>query len=310
MFKETVRFQTDIAPFNTDSKRTWLLTAAEALLYGFYVILFGFYVRILRKSGGLRNHPFLHSATTILFFLSTAHLALLFPVAVLQNKFGNGWPFVISEARFGEHPGDPGFVFVPQEPLVRAAFGIHVTSNVMADSIFVFRCYAIWGFRLKIIAIPALCTLCVAVLGYWQVIQPDEILAGHDQTGAIAVTLFTIPILISFATTMLLMVLSAGRIWWLGCRARKILGLKTGRYYTVCAMILESGAIYAVGAVLLAILSVIYCFDDIVMCAPITAQLAGVAPTIIAVRVGLKKSVESVDSFAIAVQRPRYNSLP
>ncbi|KAJ7613400.1 hypothetical protein FB45DRAFT_1111863 [Roridomyces roridus] len=316
MFTETVRFETDIGAFNTDSERTWLLTAAEVFLYGFYVILFGFYMRILRTSRGFRSHPFLHSATTILFLLSTAHLALLLPVAVLQNKFGNGWFWTIiySIDTFIRDRSLP-----PQEPLVRAAFGLYVTSSVVADSIFVFRCYAIWGFRLMIVAVPALCTLGVAVFGYWQVIQPDRIAAFHrvgphpDFLGStdhnaeqdMMITSFTIPILISLVTNLMLMILSAGRIWWLGCRARKMMGYKTGRYYTVCALILESGAFYVVGAVLLAILSIFYYADDLVMCAPITAQLAGIAPTIIAVRVGLNKSIESVDSFAIAVQRPR-----
>ncbi|KAJ7614438.1 hypothetical protein FB45DRAFT_254321 [Roridomyces roridus] len=286
-------------------KRTWLITAAEVVLYGVYAVLFVFYMKILRKSKGFRNNRFLHCATIVLFFLSTIHLFLLLLIAVWETKFGSGWILTIlnTETGFLRLPAPP------QEPLVRAAFGIYVTSNVIADSIFVFRCYAIWGFRLLIVAVPALCTLCVAALGYWQVIQPDKIVIFAGQTTQeqtpIVVSLFTIPILISLATTMTLMILSAGRIWWLGCRARKMMGYKTGRYYTVCAMILESGAVYVVGAVLLAILSIFYYADDLVMCAPITAQLAGIAPTIIAVRVGLNKSVESVDSFAIVVQRPR-----
>ncbi|KAJ7613399.1 hypothetical protein FB45DRAFT_938273 [Roridomyces roridus] len=276
-------------------------------------------MKILRKSKGFRNNRFLHCATIVLFFLSTIHLFLLLPIAVWETKFGSGWILTILDTE----DGSPLFPAPPQEPLVRAAFGIYVTSNIIADSIFVglhighmwiltiyyqvFRCYAIWGFRLLIVAVPALCTLCVAALGYWQVIQPDKIVVidGRTAQAPIVVSLFTIPILISLATTMTLMILSAGRIWWLGCRARKLMGYKTGRYYTVCAMILESGALYVAGALLLAILSMVYYYDDLVMSAPITAQLAGIAPTIIAVRVGLNKSVESVDSFAIAVQRPR-----
>ncbi|KAJ7614473.1 hypothetical protein FB45DRAFT_937014 [Roridomyces roridus] len=299
----------------TSSKRLWLTAAAEIFTYGVYAVLFIFYMKILRKSGGFRNHRFLHCATIGLFLLSTVHLALLLPITVLETKIGNGWPFTMILSSFSESE-DPFIRGIPpQEPWVRAAFGIYVTSNVIADSVFVFRCYAIWGFHLIIVAFPILCTLGVAVLGYWQVIQPDKIIAiAHTGTNIInpshegpvmldvIITFGTMPILISLGTTIILVVLSAGRIWWLGCRAHKILGFKTGRYYTVCAMILESGALYVVGAILLAILSIVYANDDLVRCAPITPQLAGIAPTIIAVRVGLKKSVESVDSFAMAMQ--------
>ncbi|KAJ7614420.1 hypothetical protein FB45DRAFT_1035901 [Roridomyces roridus] len=71
-------------------------------------------------------------------------------------------------------------------------------------------------------------------------------------------------------------------------------------------MILESGALYGIGAGLMAGLMVTGQFNDyVVTSAAITGQLAGIAPTIIAVRVGLSRSAESVDSFIIAVKRPR-----
>ncbi|KAJ7614422.1 hypothetical protein FB45DRAFT_1064689 [Roridomyces roridus] len=282
---------------STNSKRIWLITAAEVLLYGVYATLFVFYVKILRKSGAFRNHRFLHSATIFLFVLSTIHLFILLSIAIWETRVGNGWIMTILITDYGYPP----LPTPPQEPLVRAAFGIYVTSNIIADSIFV--------------CITQNCTSILRCSGatpfgdfassLWPFLR--SVLSENLREPS-AITLFGIPILISLGATIMLMILSAGRIWWLGCRARKIMGYKTRRYYTICAMILESGALYAVGAVLLAILSVKYWFDDLVMCAPITAQLAasrGIAPTIIAVRVGLNKTVESVDSFAIAVQRPR-----
>ncbi|KAJ7613378.1 hypothetical protein FB45DRAFT_1036318 [Roridomyces roridus] len=221
----------------TTAKRQSGCKGGGVFLYGIYVVLFGFYLKILRKPGEFRKNRSLHSATIALFLLSTIHLALLLAMTVQEARQLLGLTYDVHGAGVTS----------------TATFGIYVTSNVIADSIFVFRCYAIWSFRRRIVAVPALCTLLVAGFGYWQVAQPDDIASA--QTG---ITSFNIPILISLAaaTTILLMILSAGRIWGLARSARQIMGYKTvGWYYTVCAMILESGALYAAGAVLLVTLS-------------------------------------------------------
>ncbi|KAJ7932119.1 hypothetical protein B0H13DRAFT_1857254 [Mycena leptocephala] len=96
-------------------------------------------------------------------------------------------------------------------------------------------------------------------------------------------------------------------------RGRKV----TSKYYIVCAMILESGALYCAGGILFAVLAFypLYPFTnpssvnfttalDIMPTGPILGQLVGIAPTIIAVRVGLGKSVESLDSFSLTATRP------
>ncbi|KAJ7614439.1 hypothetical protein FB45DRAFT_1064704 [Roridomyces roridus] len=260
---------------------TSFMTSAEMFLYGAYVVLFGFYVTILRKPGEFQKNRFLHSATITLFPLSTIHLALLLSITAVETS-----SFVYSMQ-----------MTAPIELVVRAAFGVYVTSNVIADSIFVFRCYAIWSFRRRVIIIPMLCTMGIAGVGYWHVSQGLTLQAFF---------LFDINI-ISLSNTIILMILSAGRIWWLARTARKIMGYKTAvtRYYTVCAMILESGALYGIGAALMASLVWVLSRDYVVISGAVTGQLVGIAPTIIAVRVGLNKSVESVDSFAIMVQRPR-----
>ncbi|KAF8156461.1 hypothetical protein K438DRAFT_349631 [Mycena galopus ATCC 62051] len=105
-------------------------------------------------------------------------------------------------------------------------------------------------------------------------------------------------------TTIMLMVPSVGRIWWLARRARQVLGNKRiDRYYTVCAMILESGALYCAGAIAFLILGFQESFahsnhggTTAFATGAVLGQLVGTALTIIAVCVGLGKSVESVDS--------------
>ncbi|KAJ7909972.1 hypothetical protein B0H13DRAFT_2489019 [Mycena leptocephala] len=105
--------------------------------------------------------------------------------------------------------------------------------------------------------------------------------------------------------------LSAGRIWWLAAGARQLMGRKVvDRYSTVSAMILESGALYCVGGIAFVIISAyelssvsasFRCIDtNTTTSGAILGQLVGIAPTIIAVRVGLGQSIESTDSFGAA----------
>ncbi|KAJ7613380.1 hypothetical protein FB45DRAFT_1036320 [Roridomyces roridus] len=281
----------------------------RCVLYpGAYVVLFGFYMKILLKPREFQKNPFLHSTTIALFGLSTIHLSLLLAIAALENRANI---FLIADlldpalapALFAEDKSMAGTA------LVKAAFGIYVTSNVVADGIFVFRCYAIWLFRIKIVVIPTLCTIAVAFFGYWHIIRPGGQVQGFS--------LLTLPILISLATTILLMILSGvsldhRSVYELiviqrdesgGWHAERAKYWDTGPDGTT---LLESGALYYAGAVIVAILSMLfYNRSASLMSAAISAQLVGIAPTLIAVRVGLNRSVESVDSFAIAVQRPR-----
>ncbi|KAJ7615322.1 hypothetical protein FB45DRAFT_1107869 [Roridomyces roridus] len=279
------------------------LMAVEMLFYGGYVVLFGFYANILYQKGGLRPQRFLHIATIILFVLSTAHFALLLSSSAIYNHANiavlAGLPLDLRDKKIGGK-------------ITEAAIGIYVTSNVIADSIFIFRCYAIWGFRRSVVAFPILCTIAVAGVGYANVIASSFKGLGATSGGPnnflssltfgsenISSGFFIISILISLGTTLLLMFLSAGRIWYLARSASGLLGPKmTGTYYTIGAMILESGAVYAAGVLLVVILCIFYSNTQL-WTGAICAQLVGIAPTIIAVRVGLGYSVDNVDSFIV-----------
>jgi len=269
------------------------------LLYGAYAVLFGFYVHVLCR-GEIKKNRFLDFAIIALFLLSTAHMALMVADRATVNEFGLN-EFGLAVLAEAEHIASE-VEFSPQL-IPSVANAIYVTSNVIADSIFIFRCYAIWGFRRVIIILPILCTIVVAGSGYLNV-SGSGAEAEEGITGG--VDLLFLSISISLVTTVLLMGLSAGRICWLARKAGKIMGRKTTkRYYTVCAMILESGALYGVGALTLLVLD-LYTFNSQFTSGVILGQLVGIAPTIIAVRVGLGKSVESVDSFVtMAPPRPR-----
>ncbi|KAJ7288048.1 hypothetical protein C8J57DRAFT_1278865, partial [Mycena rebaudengoi] len=122
------------------------------------------------------------------------------------------------------------------------------TDNLVADSVFIYRCYVIWSssrFKKKIITVPVVLLLVTTVLG---------LVAAHS-AGTRTESIVS-PIGAGFATVtnMFLTGLMAGRIW----RTRRYLRIvdKTAfvkRYNTAVAMMFESGAAY----VLLAILAII-----------------------------------------------------
>ncbi|KAJ7732922.1 hypothetical protein DFH07DRAFT_990507 [Mycena maculata] len=264
------------------------ILAGEMFLYGIYLVLFGFYLHILHTRG-ISNNRFLTIATISLFMLGTSHFALL-----------------AADALGIESEDSTAEIF---SALNAAANGVYVTSNVIADTIFLFRCYAIWNFERKMIIIPALYIIAVAFFGYLNLVQSImdvENVASDSHLSRDGLT-FLLSVLPSLVATVMLMCLSAGRIWGLAHAARRVMGRKiAGRYYTVCAMILESGALYFAGG--MAYIFLIGPYSTDFQSGGVLGQLVGIAPTIIAVRVGLGKSVESVDSF-IEVQ-PRSARAP
>ncbi|KAJ7494100.1 hypothetical protein FB451DRAFT_1215998 [Mycena latifolia] len=257
--------------------------------------MFGFYLDILRTKG-VANHHFLTVAIISLFVLCTAHCILVIATAVVLTRSTNDLaPYLIIPLFYDGRA--TSLVY-----MVYTTNMVYVTSNILADSIFIFRCYAIWNRRRKVIIFPILLTLTVAGLGHSNVVLS---LVGR---GDLRSGFFFLSMGVSLATTFVLMGLTVGRIWWLARAARQVLGQKVvKKYYTVCAMILESGSLYGVGGIAYIIMLMVLPWE-ITMNGAVIGQLVGIAPTIIALRVGLRCSVEDVDSF-IAPQ-PRARPLP
>ncbi|KAJ7910917.1 hypothetical protein B0H13DRAFT_591664 [Mycena leptocephala] len=289
--------------------RLYALTV-EMFLYGAYTVMFGFYLNVLRTRG-ISGNRFIAISTIALFILCTLHCIFL----LVGTIFG-----ITDLAAYilTDYQSDTHYILL-YTIFYRAANMVYVTSNVVADSIFIFRCYAIWNFRRRVVIIPAIFTLAVAVLGYANIVISfrldlvDEVQSTEAYSGS--AFLFDISIATSVITTFILMGLSAGRIWWLAHKAQGLMGRTvTSKYYTVCTMILESGALYCAGGIPFAVIAFYTFLDsasgtfaiafDIIPTGAILGQLVGIAPTIIAVRVGLGKSVDSVDSFSLGATRP------
>ncbi|KAK7032485.1 hypothetical protein VNI00_013053 [Paramarasmius palmivorus] len=107
----------------------------------------------------------------------------------------------------------------------------------------------------------------------------------------------------------------AGRIWWITRQARQLMGQRiNSKYRTIIAIILESGSIYPTSIIVYLIIANTLYYTNTAGILPIDLypvvwQAAGIAPTLIIVRAGSGKSVETVDQvvstlhFADAPQR-------
>ncbi|KAF7339201.1 hypothetical protein MVEN_01997500 [Mycena venus] len=285
---------------------TWACAAAETFLYGAYLVMIALYVHFLRKRG-LGQNRLLASATIVLFVLCTAHWVLVLAVIAKRSTLelgligSRGGSLSLDRTqRLGQTLGG----------LSLAANVVYVTANVLADAIFIFRCYAIWNFQIKIILFPILLTLDVAGIGYFDAFSAavDDSKSGNGLLSFSIIfkpTVFDLSIGASLFTTFMLMGLTVGRIWMLARSARRIFGAQmASTYHTVCAMILESGAVYLCGGIAFIVLGLVAPFTlDVTTEGIVLAQLVGIAPTIIAVRVALGQSVENVNSFIVPMSR-------
>ncbi|KAJ7779830.1 hypothetical protein B0H16DRAFT_1830233 [Mycena metata] len=272
----------------------WALTAAEGFLYGAYVIMFAFYMHVSGARNMAKTHRFLHISTITLFILATAHCALQLAITAIFTR-------VTAEL-------NPALV-----RLIEAANAVYVTSTMIADSVFIFRCYSIWNRRLAVIVFPASLVLVATGLGYGNAMlviltHSREVSASNIQI-IVNLNLFIASIAVSLFATVILMGLTVGRIWLLARDARVIMGRKAvGIYYMASAMILESGALYCVGGATLVVVGFRWFLNgSLTFTGVILAQIVGIAPTLISVRVALGCSVENVNSFVV---QPRADRSP
>ncbi|KAJ7731916.1 hypothetical protein DFH07DRAFT_991037 [Mycena maculata] len=243
--------------------------AAEALLYGAYVIMFNMHVLHTR---GISNNPFLAITTISLFLLCTTHFALLLASTIVGNE-------VLEDLVVGAETNESTLQLY--RSLDRAANIIYVTNKFLMIPQ-TFRCYAIWNFRRKVVIIPILLTVAVAVFGYFNIFSSIHH-SGTFENVPFITLFFGLSITMSLVTTFILMGLS-GQLMYI-----------TSRYYTICAMILESGAVGGILFVVMAFRET----TNATTSGAVLGQLVGIAPAIIAVRVGPGGDAESVRSFVV-----------
>ncbi|THU96309.1 hypothetical protein K435DRAFT_893076 [Dendrothele bispora CBS 962.96] len=196
--------------------------------------------------------------------------------------------------------------------------GLYVSANITADVVLIQRCYKIWGAKKKIIAFPIFISIINNGLALVELIT---MVIGKVQTGVVlelgittnfppgtverlvylgAATLKSF-LAVNFFTNVLIPLMIAGRIWWIGHQVSKFLPKNkfhpTRHAMAVC---LESGIMYPLALIPALVLAFVKIFRldtkfmDAFSLIPILIQVVGIAPTFIIVRVALGISIENV----------------
>ncbi|KAK7059778.1 hypothetical protein R3P38DRAFT_969991 [Favolaschia claudopus] len=162
------------------------------------------------------------------------------------------------------------------------------TNNALTDSLLIFRCYVVWGRNMHITFLPIVMLATTTVLGYVATVQDN--FSTHPTVDP------KIPFVMSVATNSTLTVLTAGRMWWIGREAGRASTLPAMRSYnSAVVMILESGALYSLTVILFVISYASPSRSATILNNVLTGvlpQMVNLAPSLIAVRVGLSRAVE------------------
>ncbi|KAJ7787678.1 hypothetical protein B0H14DRAFT_3892934 [Mycena olivaceomarginata] len=238
-------------------------TSVEVLFYGVLLVLFCIAAHALYHwTSGARKS--LAIATSAMAVFATLQVVLHVQDTVLGLK-------IIRFATEGEVLTAPLVLGTTNlyGQLNSAKVFILVTNNIVTDGLFIYRCFLVWGRRVGVVILPMLMLLATTVLGYLSAYESPYFI---DDRVAFEMAL---------VTNIVLMILTAGRIWWIRRDARIVLGSAHVRKYdTVIAIMcvassltqyigfkadirLESGAIYC-------------------------ASIINIAPMLIVVRVGLQ----------------------
>ncbi|KAK7438910.1 hypothetical protein VKT23_017837 [Stygiomarasmius scandens] len=272
----------------------------ESVVYGCYMVTFGMtmYVSIRRKGNTASRWDFW--ALIMLFLIATVVTLtdLIANASILYNTFGLGGlrPGMskLEIHRFNltmQYVAEMGFVF----------------ANILADCVLIRRCYVVWNSNIKAIVFPVFLSVVNNSIGFSAVVMlinvllplgnntlsPEKQLAVFNAANKMLEAFFAINVV----SNVLLTVLIAGRIWWIMRGLEKMSSDAKGmastkkRYMSTIALLVESGLLYPISVIV---------FEIILQAVPLAPSLyplmtilAGMAPTLIIVRVWLGVSVNT-----------------
>ncbi|KAJ7480294.1 hypothetical protein B0H11DRAFT_2280610 [Mycena galericulata] len=251
--------------------------SVDVFLYGILLVLLSIAAHLLYRRTG-PGHQSLAITMSLMALLATAQLGVCCRISVLAYKLiqlaveGELWP----------HSAHAVGIQNELDNLYSASEYLLVTNNLVTDSLFVYRCFVVWGRNVRVVIAPILMLFTTTVLGYLTIY-------GDNLD-------YRVPSIMIILTNVILMALTAGRIWWIRRDARVLSESASIRTYnTVIAIILESGAVYCFSVLSFVISeSVSNGHSDLVNSVFRSAlpQIVNIAPTIIIVRVGLGRALE------------------
>ncbi|KAJ6469364.1 hypothetical protein C8R45DRAFT_1078694 [Mycena sanguinolenta] len=218
---------------------------------------------------------------TAMFVLGTIQMALKVVIAVVLVR-------MVRLAVIGDSLGLVRNAFI-HDRLVFVRYLLLTTNNALTDSLFMYRCYVVWGRTISVIILPGASLAVTTGLGYFATYR------NNYQLGSTAYP--EIAFVMSVATNSMLTILTAGRMWWVGREVRRASTLPgTRNYNTAVVMILESGVLYSLCVIAYVVSGVFMNSSAIVInniLIGVLPQVVNIVPTLVAVRVGISRGVEA-----------------
>ncbi|KAF8961060.1 hypothetical protein BDZ97DRAFT_1921587 [Flammula alnicola] len=238
----------------------------EGFLAGLYtaafvVTIFGLYKR--RSEG---STLFMLLITALMYLMSMIHFADHWYFARLAYVFHNTGPEGIlnsleSETFAGEMTGSVAFA----------------TNTLLADCLFIWRCWIIWDRNWKVVLLPVLTTLVGTRLNLANegaLLSQNFIDTGTPYLG------------LSLATTLLVTIFIMFRIYQVSSELQKQSGGRFSLYTSATEIIVESALLYSVSLLVLMVL-IVRMNSNYIYVQNIVAQTTGLAPTLILARISL-----------------------
>ncbi|KAJ7455847.1 hypothetical protein FB451DRAFT_1564853 [Mycena latifolia] len=241
---------------------------AGTFFYGIYLVLFSICLHILLHRPRNAANSILLATTILLFTLSTIQ-------AVLNLVLGSI---------------DILGVDLPEDAIGFADDMLYVATNLVADSLLIYRCWIVWNRNIFIIIPGFVGVVITSVFGWDQKI--------HQEIPGLA-PFYSL----TLATNIVVSILTAGRIWWISRRYCPMQSSKSSAkspYGSTIAIILESGIIYSAFVVARIAVDNVDPVTVSFMVTEMLRQIMGIVPTLIIVRVGLGISIESSSSTGAA----------
>jgi len=245
----------------------------ETFLYGFYFILFPICLYVLLQRRKTIQWVLLVSAVAMFAIATTDFIYTYY--LVFQKLFKTGITFAD----------------------LRPKYWLYVTNNVLADTLLLYRCYAIWDYNIRVVLGPIVLLIAGTACGYvFEGSQPHLFVYAW------------IYLTLTLVLNVILTSLTAGRIRWFARNARLLLGQTlVQRYNTTMGILVESGFIYSFYVGLnLAVKNnqVAHTILDAGL-----IQIVGIVPTLIIVQVGLGCAVRDLDANA-SISPLKSNRIP
>ncbi|KAJ6529408.1 hypothetical protein DFH09DRAFT_1185069 [Mycena vulgaris] len=258
------------------------------LLYALYVILFVFSIHTLNKRAPAVSQ-FLIGTAWAMFLLGTCGTVS----GIVSTAISMRMVYLLVQGSSAE---SARLLYLYQSLALTQDIVLAI-NNLLTDSLLLYRCYVIWGSRKRILLVPGILILATMILGFISGL-------GYYRLISLAVDIDPrVPFTMATTTNILLMCLTAGRIWYIGLQAQTVTGQRFRQQYdTAVAIILESGLLYCLCAIIYVISASLNSGSASAMIFNGVAwglfQLGvNIVPTLILVRVGLGRSTENTTPF-------------